>query len=258
MSSDLLLSDNWLKKLDKQTHELASRIGIDRKTIDQVFDKATLLRLTKLISNKVIDHFDFPISSGKEAIVFRAVTPEKKFIAIKIYRTSNLSFKHLSRYIQGDPRFEIIHNTRRGIIDKWAQKEFKNLQRLQDHNIPAPHPIKRLNNILLMQYIGTKTKPASLLKDIQLPDPQKTFDYIIQLITKMYTKAGLVHADLSPYNILHHQKKIYIIDLGQAVLLEHPESYEFLKRDIYNITQYFKRYDIQADAQHIYTTIIKT
>jgi len=245
MSSEFSLSDNWLKKIDKQTHELASRIGLDRKTIDQVFDKTTLLRLTKLISNNVIDHFDFPISSGKEAIVFRAVTPQKKFIAIKIYRTSNLSFKHLSRYIDGDPRFEIINNTRRGIIDKWAQKEFKNLLRLKNNNILAPTPIKRLNNILLMQYIGTKTKPAPLLKDIELVNPKETFDKIIQLITQMYTKAELVHADLSAYNILVHQKKLYIIDLGQAVLLEHPESYEF------------KRYNIEADAQQIYTTIIK-
>ncbi|MFO7678378.1 MAG: serine protein kinase RIO [Thermoplasmatota archaeon] len=257
MSSELLLSDRWLKKLDKQTHELASRIGVDRKTIDQVFDKTTLLRLTKLISNNIIDHFDFPISSGKEAIVFRAVTPKKEFVAIKIYRTSNLSFKHLTRYIEGDPRFQIIHNTRRGIIDKWAQKEYKNLQRLQNKAIPAPLPIKQLNNILIMQYIGTSTKPAPLLKDIELSNAQKTFDTIIQIIQKMYTKAKLVHADLSAYNILMHKKKLYIIDLGQAVLLEHPESYQFLQRDIYNITKYFRQYNIQSDPKEIYTTITK-
>ena len=98
MSSDVFIHEKWIKKLDRQTQEVINRIGADTKTLDEVFDKQTLLRLGKLISDHVIEYVDFPISTGKEAIIFRAVTPTKEFIAIKIYRTSTLAFKHITKY----------------------------------------------------------------------------------------------------------------------------------------------------------------
>ena len=257
MSSDFTLSDKWLKKLDRQTQDLASRIGVDRKTLDEVFDKPTLLRIGKLISNNVIDHFDFPISTGKEAIVFRAVTKNGEFVAIKIYRTSNLAFKHIAKYIEGDPRFNLINKSRRGVIFEWAKKEYKNLERLKKANVQVPHPIKKMDNILIMQYIGDPERPAPLLKDSLLDNPKKIFDTILHFISLMYNDAGIVHADLSPYNILMYQNKPYIIDVGQGVLLEHPQAYEFLKRDIHNIVHYFRKFDIKADEKEIFNRITK-
>ena len=257
MSSDFTLSDKWLKKLDRQTQDLAGRIGVDRKTLDEVFDKPTLLRIGKLISNNVIDHFDFPISTGKEAIVFRAVTSKDEFVAIKIYRTSNLAFKHIAKYIDGDPRFNLINKSRRGVIEEWAKKEYKNLKRLKNANVRVPIPIKKMNNILVMQYIGDMERPAPLLKDSTLDNPKKIFDTILRFISLMYNKAGIVHADLSAYNILMYQDKPYIIDVGQGVLLEHPESIEFLKRDIHNIVQYFKKFDIESNEKEIFNRITK-
>jgi len=192
MSSDFSISDKFLKKLDRQTQELIDRIGVDRKTLDEVFDRQTLLRLSKLISNDIIDHFDFPISTGKEAIVFRAVTKNNEFVAIKIYRTSNLTFKHISRYINGDPRFNLNNKSRRDVIYEWAKKEFKNLEILKKINVRAPIPIKRMNNILIMQYIGDKNKPALLLKDYRIDNPKKLFDEILRFISQMYNKGGIV------------------------------------------------------------------
>jgi RIO kinase 1 len=257
MSSDFSLHDKWLKKLDREIQDLSCRIGFDKKTLDEVFDKTTLLRIGKLISNKVIDHFDFPISTGKEAIVFRAVTSNDEFVAIKIYRTSNLAFKHIAKYIDGDPRFNLINKTRRGVIDEWAKKEYKNLEKLKDVNVRAPIPIKKMNNILIMEYIGDFEKPAPLLKDSKLDNPKKIFDTILNYISLMYSKAGFVHADLSAYNILIFQGKPYVIDVGQGVILDHPESIEFLKRDIYNILKYFKKFDITADEKEIFERITK-
>jgi len=257
MSSDFSLDKKWFKKVDRQIAELINRQGVDRKTLDEVFDTSTLLRLSRLISNKVIEHFDFPISTGKEAIVFRAVTPNNDFIAIKIYRTSNLTFKHISRYIQGDPRFILNNKSRREIVFEWAKKEYKNLQRLNEIKVRAPKPIKKIDNILIMQYIGNATQPAPLLKDVVLDNPKKTFDTIIRYMKLMYHKAGIVHADLSSYNILMDKDKPYIIDLGQGVLLEHPEAIEFLKRDIYNIVHYFKKYNIKADKTELFNRITK-
>lgn len=257
MSSDDFLDDKRLKKLDKKLQSLISRIGLDRKTQDEVFDKSTLSVLEKLISNRIIDILDFPISTGKEGNVFLAVTPNKKKVAVKIFRTNTSTFKHISEYIFGDPRFESLHKSRRDIVYAWTKKEFKNLELLQKVGVRAPKPIIFKKNVLVMSYIGDSTKPAPMLKDVKLKNPEQIFETIIDFISKMYKKAKLVHGDVSAFNILMFRNKPYLIDVGQGVLLDHPNSHEFLKRDITNIVSYFRKYGIKADAEKIYNNIIK-
>ncbi|UCD13413.1 MAG: serine protein kinase RIO [Thermoplasmatales archaeon] len=257
MSSEFFPDEKWIKKLDRQIRDLSDRVGLDRKTLDKVFDESTLLDLGKLISDRVIEYLDFPISAGKEAIIFRGVTPDKKFVAVKIYRTSTLTFKHISKYIEGDPRFNCTNKTRRGIIFEWAKKEFKNLERLKKVGVRAPGPIKKINNIVLMEYIGDEGRPAPLLKDVELKAPKIIFDELLSFISLMYKKAELVHADFSAYNILMYKEKPYVIDLGQGVILEHPLSLEFLKRDIYNTVQYFSRFGLKEDENEIFKRIVK-
>jgi len=256
MSSDELLDDKWLKKLDRQSQVILDRVVFNRKTFGEVFDRQTLLRLGKLISDKIINQIDFPISTGKEANIFRGTTPENEFVAIKIYRTSTMTFKHIASYIEGDPRFSYGYKNRRDIIEEWAKKEYKNLDLLRQAKVRAPAPIKCVHNVLLMEYIGDASKPAPMLKDVHLRNPQKIFDEILTFIARMY-KEQVVHADLSAFNILMFRQKPYIIDVGQAVLLDHPSSSEFLKRDIHNITHYFKKYDIESNERAIFEKLVK-
>jgi len=244
-SEDFRVQEKWLTRLDKKTQETIKKTGLDRKTQDQVFDKNTLLLLGKLISDGVIETLDFPISTGKEANVFRAITPSKDYLCIKIYRTSTSTFRHITKYIIGDPRFAHPNKNRRDIINDWAKKEYKNLERIDRTTVHAPTPLKHIRNVLLMQYIGTANQPAPLLRTVDLPDPQLTYDTLISDIHAMYKDAGLIHADLSEYNILYHEDTPYIIDVGQAVLKEHPNAKEFLKRDLKNINRYFKKYTIK-------------
>ncbi len=255
MSSERFLNDKQLKKLDRELQNLISRIGVDRKTQDEVFDRSTLRTFEKLISNQVLDILDFPISTGKEGNVFRGVTPQGKNVAVKIYRTSTSTFKHMQVYIVGDPRFSSMHKNRRALIYAWTKKEFKNLERLERVGVRAPKPIICLNNVLVMEYIGSSDRPAPLLKDVVLDKPDEIFETLIDFITKMYKKANLVHGDISAFNVLFYRKKPYIIDLGQGVLIEHPNAHEFLRRDIHNIVSYFNKYNITADERQIYTDI---
>ncbi len=255
MSSDLFFDPKLMKKLDRKLQLTIDRVGVDRKTLDEVFDKSTLLALEKLISHKVIDILDFPISTGKEGNVFRGVTPDKTYVAVKIYRTSNLTFKHISEYIIGDPRFSSLPKNRRDVIFAWTQKEFKNLERLNRVGVSAPKPIAKIKNVLVMEYIGDEEQPAPLLKDVKLDDPESMFNKLIDFISVMYKEAKMVHSDMSAFNVLIHNEKPYLIDLGQGVLLGHPQSYEFLKRDIYNIVFYFKKFKINADEKQIYMKI---
>ncbi len=256
MSSDELLNDKWLKKLDRQSQVILDRVVFNRKTFGEVFDRQTLLLLGTLISNGIIDQVDFPVSTGKEANIFRGTTPEKKFVAIKIFRTSTMTFKHIASYIEGDPRFAYGYKNRRDIIEEWAKKEYRNLQMLHQAKIRTPAPIKCVHNVLIMEYIGDATKPAPMLKDVVLRNPQKIYDEIIGFITRMY-KIKIVHADLSAFNILMFRQKPYIIDVGQGVLLDHPSSSEFLKRDIHNIVHYFKKYDIEGNERELFENLVK-
>lgn len=257
MSSDFFIHEKWIKKLDKQTQEVINRVGVDRKTLDEVFDESTLLLLGKLISDKIIDHLDFPISTGKEAVIFRGVSPQKDFVALKIYRTSTQIFKNISKYIEDDPRFQTANKSKREIIFEWTKKEFKNLERLKKAKVRAPRPIKFTRNILVMEYIGNAEKPAPLLKDVKLNNPKKIFDTLLNFIALMYSKAEIVHADLSAFNVLIHKGKPVLIDIGQGVILDHPLSHEFLKRDIHNIVQYFRKFDIKKDEEKIFENIVK-
>jgi len=256
MSSDNFLDDKRLKKLDRELQSVIARTGIDRRTADEVFDKYALLSIDKLISDQVLDIIDFPISTGKEGNVFRAVTPDKKMVAVKIYRISTATFKHISQYILGDPRFKSIHKTRKDIIFSWTQKEFKNLERLRKIGIKAPKPIVFNKNVLVMEYIGDEERPAPLLRDVVLDNPEEVFETLISYISKMYKKANLVHGDFSAFNILYFEKQCYLIDLGQGVLVEHPNALEFLKRDIKNVVNYFNKYNIKADVKEIYNKIL--
>lgn len=257
MSSDTFLNDKQLKNLDKKLQSIISRTGLDRKTHDEVFDKKTLLTIEKLISNRIIDIIDFPISTGKEGNVFRGVTPEKKLVAVKIYRISTSTFKHITQYILGDPRFKSFHKTRQDIIYVWTKKEFYNLERLNKIGVKAPKPIICHNNVLVMQYLGEKNKSAPMIKDVKLENPKEIFKTLIESIKKMYQEADLVHGDISEYNILYYKAKPYFIDLGQGVLKKHPNAQEFLKRDINNLVRYFKKYSIKANVEKIYEDIIK-
>jgi RIO kinase 1 len=255
-SDDFFLNKRENKKIDLKLQKLAEITGLDRKTLDQVFDRPTLHSIEKLISDRVIDSLEFPISTGKEGNVFLATTPQDTPLVLKIYRTSNSTFKHMADYIIGDPRFQSIHKSKRDIIYAWTSKEYKNLQKLETIGIPAPRPIKKIDNILVMEFIGDKNQPAPLLKDVKLKNPKTIYKQIIKAIRKMYQEENLVHSDLSQYNILIHKNKAYIIDLGQGVLKGHPLSNEYLKRDIHRIVSYFKKYDITENEETLYNKII--
>ncbi|HDM25497.1 MAG TPA: serine protein kinase RIO [Thermoplasmatales archaeon] len=251
-------SEKFFRKIDAEIERIKNRIGADRKILEGIFDKPTLLVFGKLFSDKIIDIVEFPISVGKEGCVFRALTPDKKFVAVKVYRVVSQTFKNISKYIEGDPRFRTFRN-RRDLIYEWANKEFKNLQILENIGITVPHPIRRIKNVLVMEYIGDETAPAPLLKDIKLSKPKKFLDKLIKYMEIMYQKAELVHGDLSEYNILVHNEKPYIIDVGQTVLKEHPMALEFLRRDIHNLIRFFKnKYNLKEyEEETLYSKIIK-
>ena len=208
----------------------------DRKVENEIFDHSTMLVLSKLMSDGFFDYVDFPIASGKESRVFRA-RKGRKNVAIKIYPTK--TFKKMSEYIDGDPRFKGVKG--REMVFTWARKEFTNLTEIRKAAVRAPLPITVRKNVLVMGYIGSEIRPAPSLKNYPMDADQAEvfFHRVMGYVRKMYA-AGIVHGDLSEYNILVWRGPV-IIDVGQAVSVKHPRAQEFLKRDIYNIAKFFSR-----------------
>jgi RIO kinase 1 len=222
----------------------------ERKSYDEVFNQQNLMRIYKLFSDGVVDTFDFPISTGKEGNVFRARTAKGELLAVKIYRTATSTFGDMAKYIHGDPRFRKIKTmNKKKMILIWAEKEFLNLGLFERAGVRVPRPIDRHANIIVMEYIGTEDEPARQLRNVRLADPERVARKLLEYVKLAYTKVGLVHSDLSEFNVLMHGDEPVIIDVGQSVLKEHPHAEEWLERDVSNVVRYFRKYGVSIDVK---------
>ncbi len=231
------------KKPQKDEYLLKERNKIE----SEVFDKPMLILLAKLMKKGIFLTLDYPISTGKEANVFRATTQEGSHLAVKIYKTETASFMKRLPYLEGDPRFKETKKDERGLIDIFARKEFKNLQICAAAGVHAPKPVFLLRNIIVMEFLGEGGLPYPAMSMVGPIHGKKDLDSILDDIKKMY-KAGFVHADISEYNILMGDAP-YFIDFGQGVVLGHPKAWEFLRRDVANVLKYFSKFGYKRELE---------
>ncbi len=243
--------DEEHERFDREIEAMGVRIkdADALKVRADVFDEVTLIALYKLVHKKLISVIGGPISTGKEANVFYG-EHDGRGIAIKIYRIRTANFKAMTDYLAGDRRFASVRGSRKGIVFAWTKKEYSNLARAHDAGIPVPEPLAFDRNILLMEFLGRGEVPYPQLRNAEVADYGVTYGEILGYIERLYQEARLVHADLSEYNILYYEKP-YVIDMGQAVTLDHPRASAFLIRDIRNINRYFSRYCDVQDEQEI-------
>ncbi|CAG0888226.1 unnamed protein product [Darwinula stevensoni] len=265
---DMQLSNNVFNKLklhsmseEKRTARVHDKM--EKSTAMMALDPKTRLLIYKWVNSGMLDSVDGTISTGKESVVIHAQGGECKLnlechcrvedmnmpkeCAIKAFKTTLNEFKTRHKYIREDYRFKDRNtklNTRK-IIHVWAQKEMHNLERLERAGIPAPRPLVLKKHLLLMEFIGKDSMAAPKLKDLNLKTQEWELAYgqVEQDMKRMYEDAGLVHADLSEYNILYHNGKCYFIDVSQAVTKNVEQALHFLYRDcgnISNITKYEK------------------
>jgi RIO kinase 1 len=239
-----------LKHRDKDQDEM-------RRTSSEIFDERTLMLLYKLLSDGVFDTLEFPISTGKEANVFRG-TKGDRFVAVKVYRVATATFKSFGKYLVGDPRFRSIGRDHRGLINLWAQKEYKNLARLREAGARVPEPLACRDHILVMEYIGRPDAAAPMLRDSRLgPNGLERVRHdVLSFFDQSYNRAGLVHGDLSEYNILIDGKKTVFIDLAQAVVLEHPMAQELFVRDLRNMSAWFRKKGAPFDWKVVHNQVL--
>ena len=212
------------------------------KVFEDVFDSYTLLNLYDLINHGYIRKLNGAIHTGKESVVFSG-KGKKELIAVKIHRVTAREFKSIVKYIEADFRFrKLIKSSKREIIKLWALKEFKNMKLAQEAGVKVPKVIALKNNILVTKLIHVKSKPAPMLKYVNLGDDEREEVYrrVMEYVKKLYNH-GLVHGDLSEYNILYDGREIYFIDMSQGVRKESPIFNELLERDLKNIARFFRK-----------------
>ncbi len=223
------------------------KIGINEFKIERkVFDHRTLLAIYKLLNKGIVQTVESIVKEGKESVVLSAKDKEKNWLALKVYRVEYCDFRSMWKYLVGDPRFFNIKKNRWAVVLNWCKREFKNLKIAYKAKVSCPKPIAYYENVLVLEFIGENGIPAPRLVDLKLEKnvAKKIYDFLLKEVKKMF-KAGLIHSDLSAFNVLIW-KKPYLIDFSQAVPLEHVLAKEFLKRDIRNINLYFKKIGIKV------------
>ncbi|KAH3762967.1 serine/threonine-protein kinase RIO1 [Pelomyxa schiedti] len=225
----------------------------DTTTSEQVLDTQTRLIILKLINKDLISDISGVLSTGKEASVYHAKrgsytdanSPPQSCTeyAIKVFRTIN-EYKHRDVYLDGQFLQQFIASKRKPkkCLKLWAQKELQNLRRIHRAGLPCPQPVGLFSHVLVMQFIGANGYPAPTLNDADIP-PESLGTLYLQcadLMRKLFQKCNLVHADFSPFNILYYEDQMYVIDVAQAVLNDHRNAMDFLRRDCENITRFFK------------------
>lgn len=154
-------------------------------------------------------------------------------------------FKTRAKYIYGDHRLSkdvLKKQNPRKIMRLWAEKEFLNLKRLRRHNMPCPSVLNLKKHVLTMTCIGGEY-PAPKLKDAKLSPEhmQDAYQQTVDIMKRMYNDCGLVHADLSEYNLLWHDDKVWVIDVSQSREKVNSNSLSFLLRDCENICDFFRQ-----------------
>jgi RIO kinase 1 len=219
------------------------------KRVENVFDKKTKRNIFKLASEGYFEELGEPIALGKEANVFTARREDDTFVVVKIYRVENGNFNKMYQYISGDKRFDTIQNHRRKIVFSWVKREYRNLMLARDHvNVPTPYEFK--DNILVMELIGDR-RIAPQLKDAYPDNEDMFFKRSIRQLRGMI-KAGLVHADLSQFNILNFKDKPVFIDMGQATPFDSPNATDLFERDLRNFKKFHSKFIDEERIDHAF------
>ncbi|NPA22049.1 MAG: serine protein kinase RIO [Candidatus Micrarchaeota archaeon] len=207
-----------------------------------VFDKRTLLNIAKLMKKGLLDRIEGIVSQGKEANVFLGKQGERE-IAVKIYRSETTNFQNRMKYLLQDPRIKKVKKTQYDLACAYASREFKNLQIAHQLIQDVPQPFHHEGNVILMDFLGKEgiPYPQLMYEEVSKQDFQDLWEKLWRL-----WEGGLVHADISEYNILKGPRN-YIIDWGQGLPRKSEMGLTYFKRDLQNLIRFFKKRGIDVE-----------
>jgi RIO kinase 1 len=140
----------------------------------------------------------------------------------------------------------------------WAAHEFAVLSTLWSAGVAVPYPVQRVGTEVVLEYLGDADEGASRLVQARVT-PGERDELLGQAVTllRQMTAAGVVHGDLSPYNLLVWRGRLYAIDLPQAVHPNrNPNGLDFLHRDVVNVLGWFARKGAKVDAEALFADLL--
>lgn len=208
-----------------------------------------------------------PIKSGKEASVYlcRAnprMTGERLAALKRYHPLDRRDFRDESTYRDGEwikqraVRVALQKKTRFGRVVQgaiWVDREWETLRVLHEGGASVPRPIAATENSILMGYVGDESVAAPQLRSLR-PDPEEAEELLGQILRSIERMLymNIVHADLSPYNLLVWDRLVTVIDLPQAVdPRKNRFAREFLERDVRRICEWGDRHGATRDADLI-------
>jgi len=211
-------------------------------------------RLQPLVDDGLIDEVLYQLMSGKEATVF-VVKSQGSVCCAKVYKESmKRSFKKAAQYNEGRK----VKNSRRARAmekgskfgrkqqeDLWQNAEVDALFKLSEAGVRVPQPYGCYDGVLLMELIADENgEVAPRLNDVSMSPEQALEDHAqVMHYVKLMLCAGLVHGDLSEFNVLVDDYGPVIIDLPQAVdAAANNNAFSMLKRDVRNMTEYYAEF----------------
>ena len=186
------------------------------------------------------------MAAGKEARVYWGVALDGTPLAVKIYLMASAEFKkrhevhRRGQEVREDSQLVEGHHQALGSegIQESADCE-------REGGPGADSVLAATENILIMEYIGEPPRPAPIFAETEVDEDD--YNWTVKTIRNLYRKAGLVHADLSEYNIFKTAKgERVLFDMGSAVLTTHPESKQMFTRDVTNIARFFRKRGIDS------------
>jgi len=230
-------------------------------------------RPTWLITEEeAIDTEIAALQTGKEADAFlleRRLGDRSHLLVAKRYRDrTHRGFHNDAAYRAGRHTgnrrddLAMAQGSRAGLRmrdEQWAWHEFQTLRQLWNAWAPVPYPISCAGSELLMEYVGDGDRPAPRLVDIARDRELDFAGLWNQCLTALRTMTalGVVHADLSAYNILVQDGQIFVIDFPQSVEIRLNENdMQFLRRDVGNLVTFFGRAGVRADAEEVFADLV--
>lgn len=208
---------------------LISREGVETLALKEYADKDLIFALGAIIAK------------GKESDVYEALTEEGEALALKFYKIGRTSFTRVRKKRAGE----------RAEIRSWmtanyeaAKREYSALRALQGLSPSFPKAIAYCRSTVLLEELsGVRLSTRPYLEDAEAGERK-----IFELMRTAYSKAGLINADLSEYNILTDGRSFWLIDWPQAVRAAHPNSRELLMHDVGAVSNFFRRaYGVESD-----------
>ncbi len=206
--------------------------------------------LVSLIDQGVVQQVIRPLMSGKEAQVYLVISDGEERVA-KVYKDAqHRSFKHRADYTEGrrakssrDQR-AMQKGSKHGKAQEeeaWRSAEVDMIYRLRDAGVRVPVPYYFLDGVLVMELVkDADGNPAPRLGEVAM-DPataQKTFDFLLREVVKMLC-TGVVHGDLSDFNVLMGAAGPVIIDFPQSLdAAGNQNAREILLRDVNNLNRF--------------------